>query len=220
MRMQKFGAVIGVIGAVYLVVVAWTSSWWYVPALLQFGSQASIEGTPIGGTTFFILWGTSGVLGAMIVMLGTAMYGKIGPLRLLLFTAGSIVLLLWLVLWTASSHHGCIFGAGGGLILLFFLMSCLDWAKARRHLEGRARTAADLRLGANLNFFIAAWGMCGLLGAPISLLRPEMRGAAGGGETLAVKVLVCLVLGWGLTAVAQRLERQNYNTNKPAPCGE
>ncbi len=203
--MQRAGAIIAILGAAYLVIIACTSSWWYVPILVEIGRQAPADRMQIEGTAFFIMWGSSGVLGSMIVALGVALYASGSKLRVLFLAIGAVLLLLWLMLWATSSHNAVIFGTGGSLILVCFLFFCLDWARSRRDV-GRLGTAADLRLAAHVCFFIAAWGLCGLLGAPIFLLRPEMHGSAG--ESMAVKVLVCLVLGWGLTAFAQRFERQ------------
>jgi len=210
MKTQRLGAVIAGVGAVYLVAVAWISSWWYVPALRELGPRALIERTPYGGTAFSIVWAGSGVLGAIVVALGAAVYSAVSTFRLLLLAAGGTLLVVWLVFWS-SSHHPVVFGVGGGLILLCFLSSCLDWAGTRSHLEGPTRTAADLRLAAHVSFFIAAWGLCGLLGAPIFALRSEfteLHRTASAGSSLAIKVLVCLVLGWGFTALAQRIERR------------
>jgi hypothetical protein len=211
MKTQRLGAVIAVVGAVYLVAVAWMSSWWYVPVSLQLGPRAFTERTPYGGTAFFIIWASSGVLGAMLVGLGAAVYAAVGTFRLLLLTAGGALLVVWLAFWSTSSHNAVVFGVGGGLILLFFLTSCLDWAGGRRHLDGPTRTASDVRLAAHISFFMAAWGLCGLLGAPIFALRSELTEAhrtASAGVSLAIKVLICLVLGWGFTAVAERIERR------------
>lgn len=204
---KKIGAAIAIIGAAYLVIIACTASWWFVPILVELGHRAPVDRMQIEGTAFFITWGVSGVLGSMIMAIGAALYASSGKLRVLHLTAGAVVLLLWLMLWGVSSHNAVIFGAGGSIILVCFLLFCLDWAKARPR-AGALGTAADLRLASHVCFFIAAWGLCGLLGAPIFLLRPELRGAGFVGGSMAVKVLVCLVLGWLLTALAQRLERR------------
>ena len=211
MKTQRVGAVIAGVGAVYLVAVAWMSSWWYVPALLELERRAFTEHRPSDGTAFFIAWASSGVLGAIVVALGAAVYCAVGKLRLLLLGVGGTLLAVWLAFWSTSSHNAVVFGVGGGLILLCFLTSCLDWAETRHHRCGPTRTASDLRLAAYVSFFIAAWGLCGLLGAPTFALRPEftaLHRTASGGSNLAIKVLVCLVLGWGLTALAQRIERR------------
>jgi len=211
MNRRTVATVTAIAGAVYLVTIAWMCSWWYVPALLGLGPRAFTERTPYGGTAFFVIWASSGVLGGILVALGAALYCAVGRFRLLLLASGGTVLVAWLVFWTTTSHNAVVFGAGGGLILLCFLTSCLDWAGTRRHLSGLLRTAADLRLAANVSFFIAAWGLCGLLGGPLFALRSEfsaMRGTESARWGLAIKVLACLVLGWGFTAVAQRIERR------------
>jgi len=210
-KMQRLGAVVAGVGAVYLVTVAWISSWWYVPALLELGPAPSAGQTPYGGKMFFLTWASSGVFGAIVVALGVAVCCAVDKFRLLLLTTGGAVLFIWLAFWSTSSHHAVVFGVGGGVILLCFLSSCLDWARRRTRLDGSASIASDLRLAAYVSFFIAAWGLCGLLGAPTFALRPEftaLHRTASGGSNLAIKVLVCLVLGWGLTALAQRIERR------------
>jgi len=207
MKIHRFGALIAIVGVVYLVTVAWMASWWYVPVLSKLGPGALIGRTPPGGTAFSIIWATSGVLGAIIVAFGAAVYSAVGKLRLLFLAGGGALLILWLAFWSSSSHHAVVFGVGGSLILLCFLTSCLDWARTRRDLVGSSMTASDLRLAANVSFFIAAWGLCGLLGAPVFALRQELTDLHRTvGWNLAIKVLVCLVLGWGFTAVAQRIE--------------
>jgi len=209
MKIHRFGALIAVVGAVYLVTVAWMSSWWYVPVLSESGPRAFTERTPPGGTAFSIIWASSGVIGAIIVGFGAAVYSAVGKLRLLFLAAGGTLLFVWLAFWSSSSHNAIVFGVGGGLILLCFLTSCLDWAKTRRDLARSSTTASDLRLAAHVTFFIAAWGLCGLLGAPVFALRPELAEShPTSGWNLAIKVLVCLVFGWGFTAVAQRIEQR------------
>jgi hypothetical protein len=216
MNTQRVGAVIAGAGAVYLVAVAWLSSWLYVPALLKLASRPPTEHTPDAGTAFFTTWASSGVLGAMLVAFGAAVYCAVGKLRLLLLAVGGTLLVVWLAFWSTPSHNPVVFGVGGGLILLCFLAACLDWAEARRHVNGPTSAASDLRLAAYVSFFTAAWGLCGLLGAPTFALRPELKSVyrlESAATSLAIKVLVCLVLGWGLTAAAQRIERRE---RKPA----
>ena len=216
MTTQRVGAVIAGVGAVYLVAVAWTSSWWYVPALLELERRALPEHASYVGTTFFITWASSGVVGAIVIAIGASVYCAVGTLRLLLLAVGGTLLALWLAFWATSSHNASsVFGVGGGLILFCFLTSCLDWALARRHRSGPTRTASDLRLAAYVSFFIAAWGLCGLLGAPTFALRPELTNgprSASAASNLSIKVLACLVLGWAFTALAQRIERHERRT--------
>jgi hypothetical protein len=211
MSTHRLWAVIAGTGTVYLLAVAWLLSWWYVPALREFDYHSIAGRTPYGGTALFVLWASSGVVGAMLVAIGAAGCSAMGRVRLLLLGVASSVLLVLLVFWSAPSYNPALFGIGGGLILLFFLVSCLDWAKTRQHLEPTMKTASDLRLAGHVCFFFAAWGLCGLLGAPTFVMRPtvsEVHRQELSGSSLAVKVLVCLVLGWGLSAVAQRMVRR------------
>ena len=88
MRTQKLGIVIAGVGAVYLVMVAWLASWWYVPAYRDLGPRVISEPSH-GGTAVFVLWAVSGILGAVLVAVGAAIYSAIGRFRLLLFSASS-----------------------------------------------------------------------------------------------------------------------------------
>ncbi|HTY25162.1 MAG TPA: hypothetical protein VMC85_18670 [Desulfomonilaceae bacterium] len=211
MKTKRLGALIAGVGALYLIIVAWIASWWYVPAYLTLGPQTILEQASYGGKAFFVLWAISGVLGALLVAIGAAVYSAIDRFRLLILSASSTLLLVWLAIWSASSPYPVVFGIGGGLILLCFFASCLAWARTRCQLNGSMKTAADLRLAGYVCFFLAAWGLCGLLGAPVFALRPEVAEAYGsspGAYTMAVKILVCLLLGWGFTAIGQITERR------------
>ena len=201
---RRTGVVLAVLGACYLMAVSWLLSWWYVP-VLRGGSSVA---TPFAGPVLFLFWAGSGALGAALVALGAFLFAGVRWSRVLFLSVGFAALLTWLAVWSTASHEPVLFGIGGGLILLFFLWSCWDWASARRDSQVCA-VAADLRLAGNVCFFMAAWGLCGLLGAPVFLLRPEITDVAqsSSGSTLATKVLVSLVLGWGLVALSQRAER-------------
>jgi len=201
---RNAGLVLAVSGALCLIALSWLLSWWYVPVLRRSSSIA----TPLEGPVLFLLWAGSGAVGAVLVALGAFLFAGVRWSRVLLLALGSAGLLTWLGTWTTTSHEPVLFGAGGGLILLFFLWSCWDWVRTRRDSQVPA-LALDLRLAGNACFFIAAWGLCGLLGAPTFLLRPDMSDAArsAAASSLATKVLVSLVLGWGLAALSQRMER-------------
>ncbi len=207
MKTKRMGMVVAGVGTLYLVAVSWLLSWWYVPVLREGGTTAA----SFGGSMFFLIWVGSGALGAAMVAVGVAVASAMGRTRLLVLSTGLVVLLGWLAIWSTASHHAVAFGIGGGLILLCFLATCLDWARTRRHLGSASTLAVDLRLAGHVCFFIAAWGLCGLLGAPVFALRPDLADAlrsSSVASTLATKVLVFLVLGWGLTALSQREERR------------
>ncbi len=204
MLRRHTGVIFAAIGACYMMAVSLLLSWWYVP-LLREGRSAA---TPFGGPVVFLLWAGSGALGAVLVALGTVVFAGVRWSRVLLLSLGLAALLTWFGVWSTVSHEPVLFGIGGGLILLFFLWSCWEWAGARRDSSGSS-VAADLRLAGNVCFFIAAWGLCGLLGAPVFMLRPELADStqSSSASTLATKVLVSLVLGWGLVALSHRAER-------------
>jgi len=57
-------------------------------------------------------------------------------------------------------------------------------------------------------FVIAAWYLCGLLGAPAYALRPELAQEVGMPEIapgLATAIMVCLVLGWAFAYLGGRV---------------
>ena len=83
-------------------------------------------------------------------------------------------------------------------------------------LFGKHGIASDLRIASHVLFFIAAWGMCGLLGAPIYAVRPRLMEQfqnTSGASDMALKVLVCLALGWAFIAISQYVE---HNAKKDA----
>lgn len=70
-----------------------------------------------------------------------------------------------------SSITSRLYGIGGGIIIICFLISVWSWAKKRSTIEVGHRLTADLRIISYLFFLIAAWGLCGLLGSPLFGLR-------------------------------------------------
>jgi hypothetical protein len=72
------------------------------------------------------------------------------------------------------------------------------------------RLAADLKLSGLAFHLFAAWYLCGLLGAPVFLLRPELAATSFAGDRavlLASTVVVCLATGWVLQCAASLLEQ-------------
>jgi hypothetical protein len=64
-------------------------------------------------------------------------------------------------------------------------------------------------MAGHLLFFIGAWGLCGLLGAPTYAIQPQLMQQFQnfpGAPDMAVKVLVCLVLGWLFIAAGLHLD--------------
>ena len=211
MRLQRTGAPILAAGATYLVLVAFLLSWWFVPAYRDLDPQVNSAPAWYSGTGVFFLWATSGLIGALLVALGAGIVGGLCGSRLMLSLIGAVILTLWLALWSTSSHQPVLFGVGGGLITASFIFSAHLWAKSRPRLSGKRETAADLRMAGHALFFISAWGLCGLLGAPVYAIRPQLMQqfqSSSGVPDMAVKVLVCLVLGWVFIAVSQYFDSE------------
>jgi len=209
MKSKGIGIALIIIGILYLFVVSWLSSWWYVPDYRQIGPSFISGSTWYTSIPFFIAWGISAPLGSILVIIGFALYIQVEKKRTLIFVIGSIILLCWLGLWYIISITSKLYGIGGGIILGCFLISVWNWAKGRSKMEDRNKLALDIRIISHLLFFIAAWGLCGLLGSPLFGLRPENMiefKAQQGAYTMGAKVMICLALGWIFSIVSQHIE--------------
>lgn len=199
---QKVGAIVIGIGALYMVMIGWLSSWWIVPAIREGGVQ-SID--PI----FFSVWASSTPLGAILLIIGAAMLKQIDRRILWLMIGGSLLMFVWSAIGSGSRVISAQFGIGGGLIMLFFLGSVWDWLRNRATLSESQKSGVDLRMIGLVFFLQAAWWLCGLLGAPTFLLRPEI--ASGSGRNLASMVLLCLILGWAFNFFGNAVALRSKN---------
>ena len=197
---QKIGFIIFGIGAIYMIVVSWMATWWVVPTMREIGLD--------GFSATIMIWAVSAPLGALIVAIGAALIGSMAQRRFWLWIAGSIVVVIWLAMGAITEIVSALFGIGGGLIIAFFLGVTWNWASIRPRLSAAAKSAADLQMIGQVFFLIAAWNLCGLLGAPSFILRPEVSQqfdtlalATGLGTT----VLICLAIGWGCMFWSQRM---------------
>ncbi len=209
MKLKRIGLVIMIISIIYLVLVSWLASWWYVPDYRKLGPEFLSESSWYTSFAFNIIWSISLPLGAILVVLGFALYIRIERNRVLFFIIASLIILFWLGIWFVASITSRLFGIGGGIIIICFLFSVWNWAKKRTHLNRINKLAADIRLLSYLFFVISAWGLCGLLGSPLFGLRPEimlMFKTQNGAYTLAAKVMICLIIGWILTAISHYIE--------------
>ena len=198
---SKTGWAIFGAGALYMLLMGWLSSWWVVPTI----RQAGLEGLP--GTTFFLFWQLAAPVGALLVANGAAFIGRVERSRKAVILGGSFVVTIWLVVSMGAIKQVVppIFGIGGGLISLAFLGSTWDWARSRPGLSSTARTGADFGMTGNVFYLIAAWYLCGLLGAPTFLLRPEQAMTIlpeNAAISLGTTILICMALGsvctfWG-----------------------
>jgi hypothetical protein len=194
---QKIGLLLCIIGAAYMIVVGWLSSWWMVPAIREVGIARYPD------QQLFLWWGISTPVGALFVIIGAALMAQISRRRIVYIICGGAALTLWISIMSVSSIIPVVFGIGGGLIMLFFLITVVHWIRYRQGLSDIEKSGADLHVVGQMFLIIAAWYLCGLLGAPIYLLRPELT--SGGSISLATTILVCLVLGWGFTFFGNRL---------------
>ena len=192
---QKAGWGIFVFGALYMLLMGWLASWWVVPTIRQLG----LEGLP--GTTFFLVWQLAAPAGALLVAIGAAFVGRVERPRKAVIIGGSLVVTVWLVVSSMGAIKQVIppiFGIGGGLITLAFLGASWDWARSRPGLSNAARTGADFGMAGFVFYLIAAWYLCGLLGAPTFLLRPEQAMTILpeiSAISLGTTILICMTLG-------------------------
>jgi hypothetical protein len=187
-------------GALYMAGLGWLYSWWVVPATREIG-PSYIE-SPVG-----FIWALAVPLGSVLVLLGAALLANVERRVFTALGIGSIVFAAWRVVGTTSQMVPELFGIGGGLITLFFLGLVWSWVQTRPTVSGLEKTGADLRAVGYLFLVVAAWDLCGLLGIPTFLLRPEQAQQfaipLGSARNMASTVLVLLVLGWAFTFFGQ-----------------
>ena len=204
MKLKKAGIVIIVISMLYLILISWLASWWYVPDYRTLGPGFISGSSWYTSLAFNIIWSVSLPLGAILMVLGFALYIRIERNRVLFYIIAGLIILFWLGMWYVSSITSALFGIGGGIIIICFSFSVWNWAKKRPHLNRINRLAADIRLLGYLFFVISAWYLCGLLGTPMFGLRPEimlMFKTQYGAYTLAAKVMICLMGGYSVIGI-------------------
>ena len=209
MKLKNIGIVLLIIGILYLLIISWLCSWWYVSDYREFGPEFISSSSLYTSLPFNIIWALSAPLGSVLVIFGFALSRQIEKNRILFFLIGSVILLIWLAMWYVSFITSRLFGIGGGIIIISFLICVWSWAKRRPTLKVSYRLAADIRIVSYLFYLIAAWGLCGLLGSPLFGLRPEIMiefKTQQGAYTMGAKVIVCLTLGWILMAISEYIE--------------
>ena len=204
---QTAGWVIFGLGALYMLLMGWLSSWWVVPVIRQSG----LEGLP--GTAFFFFWQLAAPVGALLVAVGAAFIARVERARKAIIIGGSLAVTVWLAFSIGAFKQVIppIFGIGGGLITLAFLGATRDWTRSRSGLSNPAQAGADLGMAGHLFYLIAAWYLCGLLGAPTFLLRPEQAMTIMPENTaisLGTTILICMTLGGLITFLGRRVSLQ------------
>jgi hypothetical protein len=194
-------------GALYMLLIGWLLSWWVVPTIRQSG----LESLP--GTMFFLFWQLAAPLGALLVAIGAALIARVERSRIAVIIGGSLVVVIWSIfsMGAIGKVISPIFGMGGGLITLAFLGAMWDWARSRPGLSSSAQTGADLGMAGFVFYLIAAWYLCGLLGAPTFLLRPELALTIlpeNSAISLGTTILICMTLGSVLSFFSRRVALQ------------
>lgn len=203
MKLQKIGLVVFGIGALYMLLVGFLLSWWYVPAIKEVG----FDNLPFHGT-LTLFWSLSAPLGAVLVAIGAALYARVERTRILFLVIGSVIIFALPAIFAPGEPISALFGIDGGLIVLFFLGLFWNWARGRTALSKTQRLASDLQMVGYIFFLMAAWWLCGLLGAPTFTLRPallEKYGTLTGAASMGSLISILLVLGWAFTFLGQRM---------------
>ena len=193
---QRLGIFVFGIGVVFVLGVGWLYSWWMVPAIREYGFQ----NLPMPGIVSFI-WGLSAPVGALIALAGAGMYAQVHFNRLIILVPGIFFVVFLTAMLSPSSMLPVLFGIDGGLITLLFVGILWQWSKKRPSLSAANQTASDLRMAGYVFFLSASWYLCGLLGAPLFTLRPDLLNRYGtlpGAIQLGSMISILLVLGWAL----------------------
>ena len=197
------GLALSGVGALLMFVLGFILSWWYVPAIREHGF-----GDIPFPSALNVLWGASAPLGAILAAIGAAIYAQVSHTRLVILIAGSVVLAAWMMMWRVSEVPSLLFGIDGGLIVICFIGLLWNWSRSRPALSAAEKTGSDLQMLGHVFFLISAWYLCGVLGAPIFALRPELaeKFAVSTAESasLASLVSICLTLGWVCTFFGHR----------------
>ena len=200
---STLGLVVFGIGAALMLVIGFGASWWFVPAIRAVGMDRL---TTAGLVT--ALWGASAPLGALLVAIGGGLYARARGRVIVLLIIGSLVIIAVTALWPVRRPVPALFGIDGGLITLFFLGLLWNWARSRPGLSRQERLGSDLSMGGHVFLLVAAWYLCGLLGAPTFALRPELMeeyGTVSSAASLGSLISVYLAIGWGFMFAGQRV---------------
>ncbi len=199
---QKAGLVIFSLGAILMVVLGFLASWWFVPAIRAAGfSQLEVSGA------ITMLWGLSAPLGAILIVIGGALYASAERRLVIGLSLGSLVVIAVSAAWPIREPVPPMFGVVGGLITLFYIGLAWNWIKERSNLVGSKRSGSDLTMIGATFFVFASWYLCGLLGAPTFALRPELMEeyeTAASAASLGSLIAVYLAFGWGFLFFGQR----------------
>jgi hypothetical protein len=157
------------------------------------------------------LWSVSYMLGSFLVLTGGVLRTGMESPRRWVFIGGGLVVMVLMARFPWPTDSSPFFGVGGSLILLFLLLTILNWSKRRRYLEGEAKTASDMRMAGYMFLAFAAFFTCGLGTENTFLLYPDqatharMQAKAVG---LLYRIMSLFVLGWLFIYLSQRAATQ------------
>jgi len=194
-----------------MVGMGFVASWWVVPIYRNLAPAQISETIWAGNSLLFLIWALSTPLGAILACVGLLIYAQSKGSHIWLFGVGVTLLLVAIGFLPISGYYPPVFGIGGGLVMVLFLITLWFWTKRRPLLEGLARTAADFQLVGYVFFLVAMWYLCGLLGPPAYLLntdKVQQFGSLPGAQAQAVKIFIYFILGWLFLFLSQYKTRQ------------
>ena len=195
MKRQKVGLVIFWIGALYIIIMGFVTSYWVRGAYRHLSNDQVRETIWTYTSPLFGFWGVSVPLGAILVGIGLLIYVQAKNSHIWLFGIGTFAVLLIDILEKFGTlpspvHWPPLYGIGGALILVFFLGMLWFWARKYNLLEGLAKTAAEFQLVGYVFLMMDMWYLCG------ALARPFQKAFEGSTPGSPVAIMVFLVLGW------------------------
>jgi hypothetical protein len=197
---REVGLTLFWMGFAYMVGMGWLAGWWVTDT----ARTSTLEEISLTAWAFdrplFWLWAFSVPAGSILAGIGILLRGGSKRTHTWIFGIGMVLALTLIQFAPTGTHRPPLFGVLGGLILALFLLMLWFWAKRRAHLEGVAKTVADLRLTGYVWLIIAMWYLCGTLGAPYLSAVAELDLGS------PVPIILYLVLAWLFLFLAQYKE--------------
>jgi hypothetical protein len=199
MKTNRVGLIVFWTFVVYLVGISCVASWWVVPIFRNLAPDQISETVWGGSNLVRRLWSFSVPVGSVLACVGLLIYSRSKWTHIVLFGIGATLLLSGVGFMPISGYYPPVFGIGGVLVMVLFLITVLFWAKRRPLLEGSAGTAADFQLVGYVFFLVAMWYLCGLLGPPNYLLntdKVQQFDTLQNAQAEALKILIYFIFGW------------------------
>jgi len=191
MTKQKCGMLLFWFGVVYTVIIAGIGGWGE-PAIIR----ALAEIIPLGGATFFI-WAYSVPVGVILIGIGILLYVESNKSTVIWFGIGIFLTVLILdfflrgFLLATKSHFSPLFGIGGVLIILFYILTVRQWSVKRKDIQELSLIkSANYQLIGYTFFFIASWWLCENFSTRFSDALTKVNPLS------PMNVIIYLLLGW------------------------